>query len=134
MKINYTTDVSQSLRVNPEYFGDYITFLYENKKMKEDLEKAKDLLGSLSGLISCGWGNGYVGVKRGHPLYGKHYTDVNVQVHGGLTFSDQETINGEDYWIFGFDTVHHRDNEVNWSEDHVQKETYNLLKELKKIK
>lgn len=31
---------------------------------------------------------GYVGVPKGHPAYGKGYDDVDVQVHGGLTFSD----------------------------------------------
>jgi hypothetical protein len=35
---------------------------------------------------------GYVGVPKGHPAYGKHYDlvgvkDVDVDVHGGLTYS-----------------------------------------------
>ena len=31
---------------------------------------------------------GYVGVSEGHPWFGKHYSDVPAEVHGGLTFSD----------------------------------------------
>jgi hypothetical protein len=31
---------------------------------------------------------GYVGVPEGHPCHGKGYDDVDVDVHGGLTFAD----------------------------------------------
>ena len=34
-----------------------------------------------------GWGNGYVLIPIGHPLHGKNYDDINVNVHGGLIFS-----------------------------------------------
>jgi hypothetical protein len=30
---------------------------------------------------------GYVGVAPGHPMHGKHYDAVDVEVHGGLTFA-----------------------------------------------
>ena len=30
---------------------------------------------------------GYVGVPPSHPVYQKSYNDINVEVHGGLTFS-----------------------------------------------
>ena len=45
---------------------------------------------------------GYVGVPEGHPMYGKHYDDVDVDVHGGLTYSEL------DYglWLFGYDCAH----------------------------
>lgn len=46
------------------------------------------------------WGavNGYVRVPEGHPWHGLDYDDIDVEVHGGLTYSDGE-------WI-GFDTLH----------------------------
>jgi hypothetical protein len=58
---------------------------------------------------------GYVGVDRVHPFYGKKYDDVDVEVHGGLTYSD--TCKGQlchvpqpgmpdDVWWFGFDAAH----------------------------
>ena len=63
---------------------------------------------------------GYVGVTRAHPLYGRHYRNVDLDVHGGLTFSngcDHENEStgichvpsaGEpdNVWWFGFDCAH----------------------------
>jgi hypothetical protein len=67
---------------------------------------------------------GYVGLQPGHPLHGKHYDAVNVDVHGGLTFADgcqhpadestgichiAEPGTSDDVWWFGFDTAHSGD-------------------------
>ena len=69
---------------------------------------------------------GYVGVAHGHPLYGCHYTDAEVELlpaHGGITFSDhcQEGPDehaichipspgeSDDVWWFGFDCAHFMD-------------------------
>lgn len=59
---------------------------------------------------------GYVGVKPGHPFFEKHYDDVNVDAHGGLTYSDHcsgsvcHTTNEEDdIWWLGFDCAHSGD-------------------------
>jgi len=60
---------------------------------------------------------GYVGVTEGHPAFKKHYEDIDVEVHGGLTFSDfcQESADichivepGENdrVWWIGFDCDH----------------------------
>lgn len=60
---------------------------------------------------------GYVGVGSRHPAYGKFYDDVDVRVHGGLTFSDfcqeggkicHKVSPGEDdnVWWLGFDCAH----------------------------
>lgn len=50
---------------------------------------------------------GYVGVFKGHPVWGVNYNDADwensISVHGGLTFSD--TDDNEVHW-FGFDTAH----------------------------
>lgn len=64
---------------------------------------------------------GYVGVKRGHPAYKKDYDDVDVSVHGGLTYADFCQEHSEEskgichlpgkrepkriYWL-GFDCAH----------------------------
>lgn len=52
--------------------------------------------------------NGYVGLKRGHPYYRKSSDDIDVDVHGGLTFAQiGEGINwSKGYWWIGFDTGH----------------------------
>jgi hypothetical protein len=66
---------------------------------------------------------GYVGVSRAHPDYGKDYEQVEVSVHGGLTYAatcdpwfDPETGQGichvpepgepDDVWWLGFDCGH----------------------------
>ena len=53
---------------------------------------------------------GYVGVFKGHPVWGVNYNDADwensISVHGGLTFSD--TDDNEVHW-FGFDTAHFGD-------------------------
>jgi hypothetical protein len=52
---------------------------------------------------------GYVRVDSGHPWHGKGYDDVDVTIHGGLTFSkaDEPYGNGRDEgWWFGFDCAH----------------------------
>ena len=55
---------------------------------------------------------GYVGVPRGHRVYGMTYQELEVQysipVHGGLTFSGPllDKGSGFDEWYFGFDTAH----------------------------
>jgi len=83
-----------------------------------------------------GWGNGYVVIFKGHPMYGKHYDEVPVDVHGGLTFS--ESVNSvigdfpelteemKDGWVFGFDTAHYCDDMERWPKEAVERETENL--------
>lgn len=48
---------------------------------------------------------GYVGVIKSHPYYEKEYHSIEIDVHGGLTFSDFiEEYPG--YWFLGFDCAH----------------------------
>jgi hypothetical protein len=58
---------------------------------------------------------GYVGVPREHPLYGTSHDDVDVEFHGGLTYSDtcrggicHEPAPGmpDDVWWLGGDFAH----------------------------
>ena len=66
---------------------------------------------------------GYVGVSEGHPWFGKDYSEVEADAHGGLTFADfcQEgdeahTIchipgpgEPDRVWWLGFDCAHYMD-------------------------
>ncbi len=69
---------------------------------------------------------GYVGVSDGHPFFGKDYNSVDVDCHGGLTFSNtcanvEETEEGhyichvaepnepQKVWWLGFDCGHFMD-------------------------
>lgn len=88
-----------------------------------------------------GWGNGYAVVFKGHPAYGKDYLDIDVYVHGGLTYTDSVNSSNwdglteemKDGWIVGFDTCHINDTQSNWSKKQVLKETENLKEQLEKM-
>ena len=92
------------------------------------------------GFIDFGWGNGYVLIPKGHPLHGKSYHDIDVDIHYGLTFSelvddkiiDLWKLNKEDMgmWCVGFDTAHSGDNLSKWPKEAVQAEADNLLQQL----
>ena len=61
---------------------------------------------------------GYVGVPSTHPAYCKEYNEVDVNVHGGLTYANKcqhvichipEPGMPDDVWWLGFDTGHSHD-------------------------
>lgn len=81
-------------------------------------------IGSLSG----GWHCGYVDVPGTHPLHGKHYDDVNVDVHGGLTYSDN--VEENESWRFGFDTAHHGDGAAEQSLNYLTAQCIKLADQL----
>ena len=87
---------------------------------------------------------GYVGVARSHPDYGRGYDDVEVEVHGGLTFANKCQPNAErgichvvaegeddDVWWLGFDCAHSGDQtpayDWRWRELRREWETYKAI-------
>lgn len=73
--------------------------------------------GYMCALIRNEMGNwcGYVAVPESHPAYKKDYDDIDVSVHGGLTYADThlpvkgENNGGEMFdpmWWLGFDCAH----------------------------
>jgi hypothetical protein len=52
--------------------------------------------------------NGYVAVPSGHPDFGKDYDDVDINVHGGLTYAEDSApmAAADAGWWFGFDCAH----------------------------
>ena len=55
--------------------------------------------------------NGYIAVPKTHSAYGKNYSDLSIDVHGGLTFGEQGGTGNKEWpdpelWWFGFDTSH----------------------------
>ena len=53
--------------------------------------------------------NGYVGLPKGHAWFGKGYEDIEVDVHGGLTYASEYMITNPEKdgrWWIGFDTAH----------------------------
>jgi hypothetical protein len=90
--------------------------------------------------IEVGWGNGYVLIPQGHPLHGVEYDNINVDVHGGLTFSRLVTgdlmeafgleLSDLGDWMVGFDTAHYQDSLEKWPKEAVQAETERLRDQL----
>tara|TARA_R110000822_G_scaffold128813_6_gene264736 strand:+ start:1266 stop:1640 length:375 start_codon:yes stop_codon:yes gene_type:complete len=91
--------------------------------------------------IKRGWGNGYVVIPKGHPAHNINYDEIFVDVHGGLTFSNNvDSLNKEDFpeltnemagcWVVGFDTAHFGDNLENWTKERVIDETNDLRLQL----
>ena len=56
---------------------------------------------------------GYLGVPKSHPWFGKDYNDLDVEVHGGLTYAngapDFPYATGLEIWWVGFDCGHFMD-------------------------
>lgn len=78
--------------------------------------------------------NGYVVIHRSHPYFGLDYDDVPIDAHGGITFTLsakelknwpelKDAFKTEDYWVFGFDTLHSGDSKAKWPKEAIEKET-----------
>lgn len=101
---------------------------------------------------------GYVGVPKNHPAYGKSYSEIDVDVHGGLTYAnrcDGDPVNGvchkakegepDDLYWLGFDCAHFGDitpvsllfgipsYDIHyWTLEEVKQECINLAEQLSK--
>jgi hypothetical protein len=95
------------------------------------------------------WFCGYVGLPKSHPAAGKDYDDIEVDVHGGLTFAkegndkDARWPDNNLYWV-GFDCAHAGDytgsmfgyseiRERHWTLEDVKAETEKLAAQLKRL-
>ncbi len=93
--------------------------------------------------MDFGFGNGYVLLPTTHHLHGVPYEDIDVDIHGGLTFStlvdkemvDEWGLNGDDVgkWCVGFDTCHTGDTLEKWPKESVQEEANKLKQQLEQF-
>lgn len=92
-----------------------------------------------SGILNLGWGNGYVVIPHHSWLAGVPYDELDVSVHGGLTFSSYvkhckwpEIPDSchPDSWIVGFDTGHYMDDMATCPKEYVEAETRSLMLQL----
>ena len=79
-----------------------------------------------------GESNGYLVIDdKTHPWFGKEFDEIDIEVHGGLTFSREVTeelislykeLTSEDIgsWIIGFDTAHLYDTYDQWPDKEVR--------------
>ena len=69
--------------------------------------------------------------------HGKGYDDIDVSIHGGLTFSEvipNQVMSGLKVIGLGFDTSHTGDNKYRWPKESVLDETKDLFSQIYKIK
>lgn len=97
------------------------------------------------GVLDFGWGNGYVAIPKGHPLFEVDYNEIQnnheLSINGGLTFSSSsiglnwvEIPQGyEESWIIGFDTMHLHDTLDRWPKEAVEKEAERLATQINAI-
>lgn len=113
-----------------------------NKQLKTFVRKNTWLRQHMG--LDFGWGNGYVLIPKEHPCYGVHYSDILVDIHGGLTWSaplsedwvrDVPDLTSADVgmWCVGFDTAHYEDTLLRWPQEAVEAETQRLCKQLQLI-
>ncbi|MDP1712918.1 MAG: hypothetical protein Q8K86_10740 [Candidatus Nanopelagicaceae bacterium] len=77
---------------------------WENEPNELDFVTAVGLPAYIQRVEKLGHLCGYVLIPRGHPWFEKEYDAIHADVHGGLTYSRQETAT-EEWWI-GFDCGH----------------------------
>ena len=51
----------------------------------------------------------YLGFSEDSEFFKKNYMDVNIDCHGGLTFSGQKDFINEQEWLLGWDYAHFGD-------------------------
>lgn len=78
--------------------------------MSKEQKQKREALEMFGYVPNMDWFCGYVIIPEGHPLYGKHYSDLydtpmDICVHGGVTFTDKT----EHGWMIGFDCNHSMD-------------------------
>lgn len=89
-----------------------------------------------------GWGNGYVAIPEGHPLYQVSADDLGfLNVHGGVTVAmhagfvtnkalPKAGIN-KSCWIIGFDTGKPTNDPYNHSKEFVMLQTLHLARQVR---
>jgi hypothetical protein len=98
----------------------------------------------MSRLSPTGIPCGYVGLDQEHPDFEKHYDNIDVDVHGGLTFAGYWEDENDGLWYVGFDAGHAQDFDydpalgytirprLNKSMTYVEEETERLAEQMAK--
>lgn len=84
-----------------------------------------------------GWGRGYVVIPEGNVLHGLGTIDLDLDVHGGVTWAESARNTGsvpewikDTDWIIGFDTSHGGNNPLYHDVRYVELQTNKLMIDL----
>ena len=82
----------------------------------------------------------YIEIPKGHKLWGQDYDDININVHGGLTYADHNLMGiDSENWYIGWDYAHAGDyygaygftrNDKKWTTKEIENECELAIAEL----
>jgi len=86
----------------------------------------------------------YIEIPEGHKLFGKHYDDIYINVHGGLTYSEDDLLGIKSKsWFIGWDYAHAGDymgyeelfgfinpNDKKWTTEEIIKDCKNVIEQI----
>jgi hypothetical protein len=148
--------IEQSLKeIGYEMDPELVDIVNKEGDFEEWVDPYSNYLCRISRMLQFQTWNGYVRIPHTHPCFAQDYDDVDVNVHGGLSYGHYQFPNhGHDYseetdknyYWFGFDTAHAWDrqpriiihfpspwgkNDVYRDKDYIIKEVTSLAKQLK---
>jgi hypothetical protein len=117
-----------------KYIETYISLIQDEsirKKIRaEGHEKRFDHKGYPCAIVRCGVHLcGYVGLPEGHKYYGKGCGQIDVDVHGGITYAKKDS----GFWVIGFDCAHPGDYTAGSSDDETYRDIEYVEGQLKKL-
>lgn len=116
--------------INEYYYEDPINFV-KGYFMVDVTEKYEELSRFLpKHFLNKGHFSGYVALTKGHKDYGKNRNNIGVEVHGGITLSQEIEYQNEKYWIVGFHTAHADDTSEYWNQERTLNETKKLYQQM----
>lgn len=118
--------ITENVVLDKEYRG----ISYTVVRYDYSLSTPQNLMPSDIGMLDS-WHCGYVFLPEGHEFYGKHYDEIDVECHGGLTFGEKFRVKKSKnfgMWGIGFDYMHYHDN--GGDPDIVEKECKKIIDQL----
>lgn len=125
---------------------------YSQNKKREILDSGKCCNYNYYILNLGAFPTAYIEIPTTHKLYSKHYDNIDIDVHGGLTYSknylwidDEKEL--KDSWFIGWDYAHYDDylgyeemypiemqtEGKKWTTEEIQKEVMNVCKQLERL-
>lgn len=124
---------------------------YQEKRKRELLDSGKCINYNYYILNLGTYPTAYIEIPKNHKYYLKHYDEIDIYVHGGLTYSEdflhiskEQELKG---WFIGWDYAHFDDfigyelnypsefrtNGKKWTTEEIQEDVYKVCIQLSKI-
>lgn len=80
----------------------------------------------------------YIEIPKNHCFYGKSWDEIDIYVHGGVTYAEDYLLNIKNSWFIGWDYAHWDDynyylnNGKKWTTKQIYKHVKNAIQQLLK--